>query len=208
MFNIKEKAMISGFLVSILISFTGFSGKCQKISEKVLRLHVLANSDSEEDQNLKLKVRDRVIRSCGDRLSSSRNLEEAIQVANVNVPFIVEEAKKEIFSNGYNYDVKTEIVRMHFNTRNYGEVVLPAGKYYAVRVTIGRGKGKNWWCVMFPPMCLPAAQEKKGLGDVLNPDEVDVVQGGRKYEVKFKLVEIFEGVREWFSWLSSLVFSK
>lgn len=205
MFNIKEKAILSGLLVSVLISFTGFSGRCQKISEKVLRLHVLANSDSQDDQDLKLKVRDKILKSCGEYFGSSKNLEEAMEIAKINIPLVLEEAKNEILSNGYNYDVKAEIVRMNFNTRNYGQVVLPAGRYYAVRVTIGEGKGRNWWCVMFPPMCLPAAQEKKELEDVLNPDEVDIVEGGQKYEIKFKLVEIFEGIREWFSWIFSIM---
>lgn len=198
MLNVKEKALFSGFLIAILMSFTGFTGKCEKISDKVLRLHVIANSDSYEDQQLKLKVRDRVLKSCEESFSLSKDLNQAILVAKNNISVMAKAAEDEIKKNGYDYKVDVQIVKMHFNTRHYNEVTLPAGKYNAVRITIGEAKGKNWWCVMFPPMCLPAAQEQKELEDVLNHDEMDVVKGGEKYEIKFKAVEIFDGIREWF----------
>lgn len=197
MLNIKERAILSGFLVAILMSFTGFAGKCEKISEKVLRLHVIANSNSEEDQALKLKVRDKVLKICEESFKKSEDLSQALDVANKNIYIILKAAQDEIKENGYYYNVNAEIVNMHFNTRHYSEVTLPAGNYNAVRITIGEAKGKNWWCVMFPPMCLPAAQEQKELEDVLNPEEMNIVNGGEKYEFKFKLVEILEEIREW-----------
>ncbi len=205
MLSIKEKALLSGFLVSILISFAGFSGKCDRISDKVLRFHVIANSDKEEDQTLKLKVRDRVLNSCKTVFESAQNLEDAKKNAQLNIPLIAREAEDEIKNNGYNYKVDVKLVKMHFNTRYYNTVTLPAGQYFAVRVTIGSGNGRNWWCVMFPPMCLPAAQEQTELEDVLNHDEMDIVTGAQTYEFKFKAIEIFEDVRTWFKSIFSII---
>ena len=85
---------------------------------------------------------------------------------------------------------------MYFNNRRYENVTIPAGKYDALRITIGKAEGKNWWCVMFPPMCLPAASEKNELEEVLNPDEMDLVEGEGKYKIKFKVVELVSGLKE------------
>lgn len=196
MFSAKEKAVISGFFVSLLISFSGFSGKCEKISDKVLRLHIIANSDSEEDQNLKLQLRDRILQTYGRKLENVGNLQDAVNTVDENKQGILHEAQTLISEQGYKYSVAVQLVDMHFNTRNYGKITLPAGKYRALRITIGECKGKNWWCVMFPPMCLPAAQEQTQINDVLNPGELDIVEGEEKYEVKFKFMEIFDDVRK------------
>ena len=197
MLNTKEKALLSGFLFAIFLSFTSFSGKCERISEKVLRFHIIANSDTQDDQELKLKVRDKVLSSCKEIFDAANNLDDAKRNAELNLDKIAECAEEEIKNNGYDYKVSAKLIKMHFNTRYYNEVTLPAGNYYAVRLTLGEGKGKNWWCVMFPPMCLPAAQEQSELEDVLNPDELDIVKGKKQYEFKFKIVEIFEGIRDW-----------
>lgn len=201
MLNTKEKALLSGFFISILISFSGFCGKCEDISQKVLRLHIIANSDSIEDQDLKIKVRDSVLKNCSSIFDSKKDLSKAVKSAKENLDIILKTAKEEIKTNGYSYTVKAEVTKMYFNTRHYNEVTLPAGVYEAVRITIGEGRGKNWWCVMFPPMCLPAAEEKKELQDVLNPEELRIVEGGEKYEFKFKILEIFEEIRSWFSFM-------
>lgn len=197
MFNNRAKALFAGFFSAILISFSGFSEKCENISEKVLRLHIIANSNSAEDQDLKIQVRDRVLKDCRKIFCSPKNLSEATKTATENLDIITNAANNAVKSQGYNYKIRAEVIDMYFNTRHYNEVTLPAGVYKAVRITIGSGKGKNWWCVMFPPMCLPAAQEKKELGDVLNPDELDLVAGGEKYEIKFKAVEILKSIQAW-----------
>lgn len=207
MFNNRAKALFAGFFSAILISFSGFSEKCENISEKVLRLHIIANSNSAEDQDLKIKVRDRVLKDCGKIFCSKKSLSEATGMVTENLDIITNAANNAIKSQGYNYKIRAEVIDMYFNTRHYNEVTLPAGVYKAVRITIGSGKGKNWWCVMFPPMCLPAAQEKKELGDVLNPDELDLVAGGEKYEIKFKAVEILKSIQAWFTSGFGLFFS-
>ena len=102
-------------------------------------------------------------------------------------------AQNVLTENGFDYGVRVEIGKDYFNTRTYdGEVTLPAGEYEAVRVILGEGKGQNWWCVMFPPMCLPAAEADTEISDVLTQNEEDVVKSNPKYEARFKIVELFE----------------
>ncbi len=197
MINKKEKAIFAGFLASILISFSGFSSKCEDLSSKVLRLHVIANSNTQQDQGLKLKVRDRILDLAGEIFQSAEDVNKAIENVNENLYAICREAEDEIKENGYNYKVKAQILKMHFKTRKYDNFTMPAGSYNALRVTIGEGKGENWWCIMFPPVCISASQDKKELQDVLNPEELDIAQGGEKYDIKFKFVEIFEEIRQW-----------
>lgn len=191
MLNTKTKALIFGFIFSVIVSMLNFSGKCESISEKVLRLHILANSDSCEDQTLKLKVRDEIINKFGSELEVYSNLEEAKNVAESKITEIENFAKNVVRESGYDYKVKAEVTKMYFNIRRYKEVTLPAGVYTALRITIGQGKGKNWWCVMFPPMCLPAAEEKSELSEVLSDSQLDIVENEKEYVIKLKVLEIF-----------------
>lgn len=212
MFNFKVKALISGFIFSVLFSFLNFGCRCEGISNKVFRLHIIANSDSFEDQELKLKVRDKILRDFGSEFFEIKDLISAEKITKENLDLIKNLAKDEILKNGYSYSVDVNMVRMKFNTRVYEEVTLPAGYYDALRITIGEGKGKNWWCVMFPPMCLPAAQSEVPLSDVLNQDECDVVLGKDEYILGFKSLELLFDIKEFFenniqepinNWLSS-----
>jgi len=189
--------VLSSFTV-VLSSFTGFAKDCEGIREKVFRLHVIANSDSAVDQELKLNVRDRIIAESRRLFYDLNGKDEIVEEAKLSLKEIEAIAESEIEARGYSYNVKAEVLNMHFTTREYGDVTLPAGNYDALRITIGEGRGHNWWCVMFPPMCLPAASEKKELGEVLNKNEMDIAQGKTKYKVKFKAVEVFEDVKRWF----------
>ena len=191
----KSKALISGFILSVLFSFLNFACRCESISDKVLRLHIMANSNSCKDQDLKLKVRDRILKDFGEEFSETEDLVSAEKITKENLDLVKNLAQDEIFKNGYNYPVEAHLVRMKFDTRSYENITLPAGYYDALRITIGEGKGKNWWCVMFPPMCLPAAEEAQELDDVLNPSQMEIVEGG--YEIKFKSVEIYEQLKQW-----------
>ena len=196
MLNTKTKALIFGFVFSVIVSMLNFSGKCESISEKILRLHIIANSDTCEDQTLKLKVRDGIINKFGSELEVYSNLEEAKHVAESKINEIEDFAKNVVHENGYDYPVKAEVTKMYFNIRRYKEVTLPAGFYTALRITIGQGKGKNWWCVMFPPMCLPAAEEKSELSEVLSDSQLDIVENEGEYIIKFKALEIFIEIKK------------
>lgn len=195
----KIKALIFGFLFSVTYSILGFSGRCESISNKVLRLHIIANSDSDEDQSLKLKVRDKILSEFGEQLGMNENFEEAkheIQKKLNQINFV---AGNEVHNNGFNYNVNVEVTNMYFNSRRYDNVILPAGFYDALRITIGEGKGKNWWCVMFPPICLSVAEETSELEDVLTPSELDIVKNESEYSVKLKLVELIVQVGNFLS---------
>lgn len=177
-------------------SISGFAGNCEGIRGEVLRLHVLANSDSEEDQALKLKVRDRVLKEGADLFEAARTVKDAEEKLAPRVAELEKAALDEIHKQGYDYPVKIKISNEYFSTRTYEKVTLPAGKYRAVRVLIGSGEGKNWWCVMFPPMCLPAAESDTSIDAVLDSGELKLVESNPDYEVRFKVVEWYEKIRE------------
>lgn len=187
-------SIIFAFAFCSLLTLLGFSEECGNVREEVFRLHVLANSDSEQDQNLKLKVRDEILKLSEDLFKDAETKEEAIEAAEENIDLIKKCAEDELRRNGCDDAVEIEIGDSWFNTREYGDVTLPAGKYPALRVLIGRAEGKNWWCVMFPQLCLPAAQTEPS--DVFTPDELELVSGGQKYELRFKCVEYYERFKE------------
>lgn len=190
------KAVISGFIISVVCSFLGFFGQCDSVSNKIFRLHIIANSDSAEDQALKLKVRDRILNDLGCDFSSAADLIGAEQIAEENLSKIERTAQDEILKNGYEYSAKAQIVHMYFDTRYYGDITMPAGYYDALRITIGNGHGKNWWCVMFPPMCLPAAEGHAELEKVLDSKEVEMLSSGGKYVLEFKIVDLYAKFQE------------
>lgn len=192
-----EKSICLALILTILFSFTGLAAGCEDIPNHVLRLHVLANSDSTQDQALKLKVRDRILAESAGMLNGIKNRDEAEKTVSEKIPQIQKAAENEIQKQGYRYPVRVEITNMYFNTRQYGNATLPAGKYDALRVTIGSGKGHNWWCVLFPALCLPAAEAPSQLEDVLNKNEMQIVKGESGYVVKFKSVELYEEFRDW-----------
>ncbi len=196
-----EISVLIGLILTILVGgFTTFAADCNQIREDVLRLHILANSDSEEDQALKLKVRDRILREMGSTFETPETLEEAKNSAADHLEQVKEIAQDEIARNGYDYMVNAEIVNMYFTTRQYDTFTLPAGMYDAVRITIGKAEGKNWWCVLYPPLCLPAAQPQEALEEGFNEDEADLVTKNPKYEVRFAVVEWFEDLKNNLGW--------
>ena len=107
-------------------------------------------------------------------------------------------AQQKVYDLGYDYPVQAQMVRMWFPTKSYESVTLPAGEYDALRITIGSAQGKNWWCVLYPPLCIPAAQEDKQLDDVLNEEQLEIVQSNPKYEVRFQLLEWWDQLLQLF----------
>lgn len=159
-----EISVLIGLVMTILIgSITTFATDCSQIREDVLRLHILANSDTDEDQALKLKVRDRILSESSELFENPTTLEEAKSSVIDHIEKVRQTAQDEVYANGYDYQVNAEIVNMYFTTRQYETFTLPAGMYDAVRITIGEAKGHNWWCVLYPPLCLPAAQPEEEL---------------------------------------------
>lgn len=190
-----ELSVLAGLIIAVVMSFTSFASACKEIRTDVLRMHVIANSDSDEDQTLKLKVRDAVLKEGKDVFDGSLTAAQAEEILNPQKDRLLSAAQKVISENGYDYDVKIEIGKDFFSTRTYDDrITLPAGEYEAVRVIIGEGKGKNWWCVMFPPMCLPAAESNNevNIDELLTDDELEIVESNPKYEPRFKIIELYE----------------
>lgn len=188
-------AVVAGLFVTSIISVSGFIKTSQNIRNDVLRLHVLANSDTVEDQDLKLKVRDAVLEEGKDIFGGEIKVENAEEKISTEKSRLVNAAENVVKQNGFDYDVDVFVTDEYFDTRSYGDITLPAGNYTAVKVTIGESAGHNWWCVMFPPMCLPAAEDKTDIDMYLSEDEVKVVKCNPEYDVRFKIVEWYEQIK-------------
>ena len=191
------RAVCTGVVSTLLLALCGFTGQCEDVSERVLRLHVIAASDSTQDQAIKLKVRDAILAQTTGMLDGVLNTALAESMLREALPQIEEVAKKELLRNGVTDDVHVELCDSYFSTREYETFTLPAGEYRALRVIIGEGKGQNWWCVVFPPLCLSSVCEQ-GFSDVLTEEETTIVTQRSRYEVRFKLVEWYEQLCGWF----------
>lgn len=165
----------------------------QGIAEEILRFHVIAESDSQEDQILKLKVRDGIIMALEKKLKNVPDKKEAKNVIVENLDYIEETAENIIINNGFTYKVSASLEYCDFPTKVYGDLTFPAGKYEALRVKIGKAEGKNWWCVMYPPLCfvdstyqIVPEESKEKLKYLLTDDEYEEIIKNKKVKVKFK----------------------
>ena len=186
-------------LAVFLASGAAALGSRDAIADKVVRLHVLANSDSETDQALKLKVRDRVLERAAELLEESENRDQAEKCLTEALPELEALAAEEIAANGYDYPVTARLEEVSFPTKEYDGFTLPAGKYLALRVIIGEGAGKNWWCVVFPPLCTAVSSDvpQTAMAAGLTEAEVGLITGeDQGYVLKFKAVEWWEALRE------------
>lgn len=172
-------------------AFLVFSENCDTVHSEVLRLHIPANSDSSEDQAIKLRLRDFILEEYGARLGECETLEEAETRAASLLPEIEEASAAFLRENGFSYGAKAELVTMDFPTREYDRLILPAGEYRAIRITLGSGEGHNWWCVIFPQLCLPAVSEQ----DNASAEQVlDSFGKPQRIKVKFALYEALQGL--------------
>ena len=162
-----------------------------EIYEDTLRLHILANSDSAEDQALKLRIRDKLLLTYGEKLRDGASIDEAKLTVTGLLSFIENDVETWIREMGYDYEVKAMLGEEWYDTRDYGDFSLPAGYYSSLRIIIGNGSGQNWWCVMYPPMCMELACESAPADDGVidySREEIALIQSG-KYQVKFKILE-------------------
>lgn len=190
-------------LLSIYIFICAFSyanAVSTDISESVFRLHVIANSDSIEDQNLKYKVRDNLIKYMNSLCKDISSKEDAMEIANNHLEDFIKIAENTVKENGYDYKVTAEIGNFSFPIKKYGDISLPEGMYDALKVKIGEAKGQNWWCVMFPPLCfvnvssgIVPDDSKELLKEDLTEDEFSIITNKNSAEIKFKI-----GILEWF----------
>ncbi len=189
------------------------------LAQNIVRLHVIANSDSDADQALKLKVRDAVIEYMKSELSDSKNIEQTKVIINKDLNRIQDIAREVIAKENQNYAVTASIGYYPFPTKTYGDITLPAGNYDALRVVIGKGEGRNWWCVLFPPLCFIDATHgtipesvKMDLKESLSDEEYAIITSTDKEEdipikIKFKVVEFLEGTKIKFTGAISKLFN-
>ena len=189
-------SIVIGIVTAVIFSICSFAKTSEEIRSDVLRLHVIANSDSSVDQNLKLRLRDYILEEGEEIFDGSVNVENAVEKIEPKLSELEKSAETFVKNAGFDYDVKITLSNEYFTTRTYESVTLPAGKYLALRVVIGSGEGHNWWCVMFPPMCVPAADKKDEIENVFTDKEIKLVESKPKYEPRFKVVEIYEQIRE------------
>ncbi|MEG1954291.1 MAG: stage II sporulation protein R [Hydrogenoanaerobacterium sp.] len=195
-----ELAVLAALVMSVIsCSFTSFASACGAVRDETIRLHILANSDTDADQALKLMVRDAVLAEADKAFGKSTTKEEALLNAQAGMGEIISTAEDVLRNNGCNDEVRAELTNMFFTTRQYGSVVMPAGCYDAVRVYIGEGKGRNWWCVMFPPMCLPAAKAGASVTEKSPQQlaaEAVLIEAKPEYKAKLAAVELYEKLKE------------
>ncbi len=183
-------------IVTMLSGAVPVNGEVE-LYDKVVRLHVIADSDEAEDQALKLKVRDAILDDMKDYMSSSLSVEQAEQIIEANSERIRLTAEKCIKENGSDDAVSVSLGYETYPTRSYEGVSLPSGRYYSVRVMIGEAAGQNWWCVLFPPLCIGAASAEDELVEAgLTKEEVDILcdNDSQEYVIKFKILEFFKSV--------------
>lgn len=189
-------ALLCGLLCAVFLSFCDFDTKCDSLRQNVLRLHIIANSDSAEDQNLKLKIRDRLLEESGNIFDGCTNLSDAVDVAEDKLPQIEKIANRVLNETGTGYTASANLCDRYFETRVYDDFTLPAGTYKSLVISLGKSEGKNWWCVIFPEICLPAAT-KTTLDKTVNQDGVCIAENSNRYILRFKVIEIYHDIKNW-----------
>lgn len=180
-------------LLSLIMPILPLQGE-EEVYENTLRLHVLANSDSEEDQCLKLKVRDRILELLAAKLENVTEREEAVKIIEENKAQILSCVKNEIADQGYDYAADITLTKELYPAKEYEGVTLPSGEYLSLRVLIGNAEGQNWWCVLFPALCTSSAKpEKKLKAAGFTSEQIKILTEGDspKYKLRFKILEIF-----------------
>lgn len=192
------------FIYTIICAVSYVNAVSSNIESSVFRLHVIANSDSKEDQDLKYIVRDNILTYINEVSKNASTKEEVIEIARNNIDTIKQIAQETVYENGYNYSVNIKIGNFAFPTKQYGDISLPAGFYDALRVEIGSASGQNWWCVMFPPLCfvdvssgVVPEESKEVLQENLSYEEYNLLsenQNNSDMNFKFKIVELFQNI--------------
>ncbi len=185
-------------LVFLVVGVLPIHGE-EEIYDSVLRLHVVANSDSDTDQALKLRVRDRVIETVSTTCRDCQSLAEAETAVRESMEKIANEAIEEIKKEGYDYPVEVRLGKEEYPQKSYASLCFPSGEYLSLQVRIGNAAGQNWWCVLFPPLCLDAASstnEDAFISVGFTPEQYKIITetDNPKYEARFKILEVIEGL--------------
>ena len=192
----KRIVVLGLLLISLASGALWLDGQQSQLANKMVRLHVLANSDSDQDQALKLQVRDAVLQTAEPLLAQAGQVDNATGILEDNLEQLTAVAQETIYREGRDYPVSVQLEETWFPTREYDNFALPAGSYQALRVVIGEGNGHNWWCVVFPPLCLASASEtvsQTAQDAGMTDQEVALIaEEDEKYVIKFKAIELWE----------------
>ncbi|MEF9972139.1 MAG: stage II sporulation protein R [Oscillospiraceae bacterium] len=167
----------------------------QDLSSQLVRLHVVGATDSESDQSLKLRVRDEILRHLEPKLEKVSDVKQAQKIIGAELYNIQKIAKATAKSQGKNYTASAKLCHERFPTRNYETFSLPAGEYLSLRVTLGEGAGRNWWCVVFPPLCMTAAADTEAFAGISEESSKLITKDSGEYKLKFHIIEFFEQLR-------------
>ena len=190
-----EISVLLGLLCAIFASMAHFEAACDDLRQNVLRLHIIANSDSEADQSVKLLVRDKILEQSADIFEGETELERAEEKAGERLNDFCKTAESVLAENGFSYGATAEIGVSYFETREYDDFTLPAGNYRSLIIRLGKAEGKNWWCVVFPAVCIPAASSAD-LSDSTASASAQIAESPERYVMRFKTVEIYEDLKK------------
>ncbi|GAA0125905.1 stage II sporulation protein R [Clostridium sp. CTA-19] len=202
--NIKKiiaSAMVATMTLGSILGFSIYkknsNPSIEEVSKKIIRFHVIANSDDENDQAVKLKVRDNVLKYISPKLKDSKSIGESREILKKEDKEILDIAQNTLKENGYNYKLQSTLSNEYFPVKTYGNITLPQGKYEAYRIIIGNGEGQNWWCVMFPPLCFVDVEQgkvayqetEKEMKEVLDDKEYDMVNNLKNNPTSDKIID-------------------
>lgn len=194
----KQKIRLSilfGLISAILLSVANFNVLCDDLRQNILRLHIVANSDSNDDQALKLKIRDEILAETDNLFLNITDIDDAKKQIGNNLAVFEEIANRKIEQEGFSYTAKAYLDESYFDTRIYDDFTLPAGYYPSLIIKLGKAEGQNWWCVVFPTVCIPAAA-KGDLTDSVKNESASVAKESERYVMRFKTVEIYERIKK------------
>lgn len=194
--DVPWRRVLALFVACLVCTALWAEGTQVRLASQVIRLHVLANSDSEEDQALKLEVRDRVLETTSALLAGETEPQAAAVLLDQHLDDIAQTAAQEISAQGHDDQVEVRLEQTWFPTRQYQGISLPAGNYLALRVLIGAAEGHNWWCVVFPNLCLPAVSERALEASTLTPGQISLLQEEEtSYVFRFKALELWQSLK-------------
>lgn len=192
--KIWELSLLIALCVSLCVGLKAHAEQ-QELASQLVRLHVIAESDSDEDQAVKLKVRDKVLEILTPELNEATSIDEAQEIIKETLPELKVAAENELNALGHNVGAKVTLTVENYPLRIYDGFSLPAGDYVSLRVILGEGKGHNWWCVVFPPLCMTAVEDRSAFSELSEDASKLIVQEDNGYILKFRIIEIYEKIR-------------
>ena len=182
----------------ILFNITSFAQSCNDIRNNTIRLHIIAQSDDEKDQLIKYQIRDSILKKYSDVFKEVTNIQDAEEKLISEKDSIQQFVNRKLSEYGVKYSAEITVEKEYFNTRKYENgIILPAGEYLALKINLGESKGENWWCIIFPALCLPAADiNSNTIENVYSDQSEKIIKSSQRYEIRFKIIEYIEKTKQ------------